>query len=62
MKVRLTAKAPTDAEADALVAPLVDEVLARLGDVVFTVADEELEEAVGRLLLASGRSWRAPSR
>ena len=63
VKVRLTAKAPTEAEADALLAPLVDEVRARLGDVVFTSDDEELEEAVGRLL-AGGRARRsrAPNR
>ena len=56
VKVRVTAKAPTPAEAQALAAPLIETILARLGDLVFTVADEELEEAVGRLLLASGRS------
>jgi nicotinamide-nucleotide amidase len=56
VKVRVTAKAATAGEAEALRAPLVAEILQRLGDVVFTVEDEELEEAVGRLLKASGRS------
>jgi competence/damage-inducible protein CinA-like protein len=55
VKVRLTAKAGTEQEARALLAPLVDEVRARLGDAVFTVDDEELEQAVGRLLRAAGK-------
>ncbi|MEO8422867.1 MAG: competence/damage-inducible protein A [Actinomycetota bacterium] len=54
VKVRLTAKAPTEAQAESLLAPLADEVRARLGDAVFTADDEELEVAVGRLLRASG--------
>jgi nicotinamide-nucleotide amidase len=56
VKVRLTAKAPTRAEAESMLAPLVAEVGARLGDAIFTAADEELEEAVGRLLRSSGRT------
>ncbi len=56
VKVRLTAKATSREKAEALTAPLADEVLRRLGDVVFTVDDEELEEAVGRLLRATGKT------
>ena len=56
VKVRLTAKAPTAAEADELLRPLADEVIARAGDHVFSVADETLEEAIGRLLKREGRS------
>ena len=56
VKVRLTAKAPTREEAGRMLAPLVDEVRARLGDVVFTAEDESLEEAVLRLLRASERT------
>jgi competence/damage-inducible protein CinA-like protein len=56
VKVRLTAKAPTEREARALLAPLVAEVRARLGDALFTVDDEELEQAVGRLLRAAGKT------
>lgn len=56
VKVRLTAKAPTRAEADALLRPLADEVIGRAGDVVFSTAGESLEEAIGRLLRTSGRS------
>ena len=56
VKVRVTAKAPTLVDAKSLARPLVEAILTRLGDVVFTTADEELEEAIGRLLKASGRS------
>jgi nicotinamide-nucleotide amidase len=55
VKVRLTAKAPSDDDARALLAPLVAEVRSRLGDDVFTDADESLEGAVIRLLTSSGR-------
>lgn len=54
VKVRLTAKAATEQEARTMLAPLVAEVQTRLGDAVFTVDDEELEQAVGRLLRAAG--------
>ena len=57
VKVRLTAKAPTAAEAEAVIAPVAGEVVARLGDPVFTMSDESLEQAVGRLLRQSGRTF-----
>jgi nicotinamide-nucleotide amidase len=50
VKVRLTAKAVTREEAEALIAPVAGEVVRRLGDVVFSTEDEDLEVAVGRLL------------
>jgi nicotinamide-nucleotide amidase len=56
VKVRLTAKASTAEEAAALIGPGVETVLARLGDVVTSTSDEELEEVVGRLLRAAGRT------
>ncbi len=56
VKVRVTAKAGSRQEARALAAPVVDEVARRLGDVVFSADDEELEEAVVRLLKASGKT------
>ncbi|MEA2522138.1 MAG: nicotinamide-nucleotide amidase [Actinomycetota bacterium] len=56
VKIRITAKAPSEAEATALASPLAAEVANRLGDVVFTRIDERLEEAVGRLLRGSGRT------
>ncbi|MGQ0671179.1 MAG: competence/damage-inducible protein A [Actinomycetota bacterium] len=56
MKVRLTAKATTREEAEALIEPVADEVRRRLGAFVFTTRDEELEEAVGRLLREAGKT------
>jgi nicotinamide-nucleotide amidase len=50
VKVRLTAKAATDDEAEAIIAPVATEIVTRLGDAVFSTADESLEEAVLRLL------------
>ncbi len=54
VKVRLTAKAPSVAAADELLEPLVRVVVDRLGDVVFSVDDESLEEVVLRLLRRQG--------
>ena len=60
--VRLTAKAPTSAEADVLLAPLEAEVRARLGDHVYGTGDETLEAVVvhalveRRLTLAAAES------
>lgn len=54
VKVRLTAKAASLGEAQELIRPLAEEVVARLGDVVFTTGDEELEQVVGRELKARG--------
>ena len=56
VKVRLTAKAPTAGAAEALVEPLATEVRARLGDLVFSVADESLEQTVLRLLIEQART------
>jgi nicotinamide-nucleotide amidase len=55
VKVRLTAKAGSVERADSMIAPLVSEVHGRLGDVVFSLEDESLEQRVSRQLLASGR-------
>jgi nicotinamide-nucleotide amidase len=54
VKVRITAKAGTAEDADALIEPVAEEVRRRLGDDVFTSENESLEEAVVRLLAASG--------
>ena len=56
VKVRLTAKADTVDAAEALIEPLAAQVRARLGDVVFTEADEGLEQTVMRLLRETGRT------
>jgi nicotinamide-nucleotide amidase len=55
VKVRLTAKAASRAEAEELIRPLAEDVERRLGPAVFTTGDEELEQAVGRLLKAAGK-------
>lgn len=49
--VRITAKADTEAETDALIAPLEAEVRQRLGVAVYGVEKETVPEVVGRLLL-----------
>jgi competence/damage-inducible protein CinA-like protein len=54
VKVRLTAKTSSRAQADALIDPLAEEVVTRLGEHVFSTSDEELEQVVGRLLLERG--------
>ncbi|MEP7059142.1 MAG: competence/damage-inducible protein A [Actinomycetota bacterium] len=56
VKIRVTAKAPSESEALALISPVAAEVERRLGDVVFTRNDERLEEAVGRLLIGTRRT------
>ena len=48
--VRITAKAETDAQADALIAPLEAEIRRRLGVAVYGVEKETVPEVVGRLL------------
>jgi nicotinamide-nucleotide amidase len=56
VRVRLTAKAGSVEEAGALLAPLAREVAERIGDFVTSTSGEELEEVVGRLLRAAGRT------
>jgi nicotinamide-nucleotide amidase len=55
IKVRLTAKAPTVAEAEALIAPVQAEVERRLGSLVFGHDDEAIEALL--LDLARARGW-----
>ena len=54
VKVRLTAKAATPEETNELIDPVAAEVESRLGSHVFTSEDEELEEAIGRVLRKRG--------
>ncbi len=50
-EVRLTAKADTDTEAWALIKPVREEILKRLGNTVFTLnSEDEIEDSVVRLL------------
>jgi competence/damage-inducible protein CinA-like protein len=53
-KVRLTAKAATREQATDILEPIVNEVAGRLGDDVFSTADESLEEVVLRRLRERG--------
>ncbi|HEX9313362.1 MAG TPA: competence/damage-inducible protein A [Actinomycetota bacterium] len=59
VKVRVTAKAPSRAEAEALIDPVAGEVARRLGRFVFTEDDEDLEIVVGRLMKARGMTVAA---
>jgi len=52
-KVRITAKAASRPEAEALIDPVAEEVRARLGEHAYTTDDETLEQVVARLLKAS---------
>jgi nicotinamide-nucleotide amidase len=52
VRVRITAKAATRAEAEDLIRPMAEEAARILGPAVFTTNDEELEQVVGRLLKA----------
>jgi competence/damage-inducible protein CinA-like protein len=56
VKVRLTAKARSREDAEALLEPLVAEVVRRLGNHAFTSMNEELEETVARLLRDAGKT------
>ncbi|HEX4942190.1 MAG TPA: competence/damage-inducible protein A [Actinomycetota bacterium] len=54
VKIRITAKAATAEMAERLIEPVAEEIVQRLGDVVFTTEDETLEAAVVRLLTDAG--------
>jgi nicotinamide-nucleotide amidase len=56
VKVRLTAKAATADEAEALLSPVIGTVAERVGGFITSTSDEELEEVVGRLLRAASRT------
>ena len=54
VRVRLTTVAPTEAEADAVLSPLVDALVAALGDAVFGRDGDTLPAVVLRRLVAAG--------
>jgi nicotinamide-nucleotide amidase len=56
VRVRLTAKAGSGAEARDAIAPVEEEVRRRLGSVVYGSDEDLLEEVIGRLL--QDRGWR----
>ena len=57
--LKVTAKAPTEAEAEAMLRPVMDEVRARLGDIVYGEDVETVEEAVMQLLQRKKLSFAA---
>ncbi|HEY1330408.1 MAG TPA: competence/damage-inducible protein A [Actinomycetota bacterium] len=54
VRVRLTAKATTAVEAEALIDPVADEVARRLGTYVFAESDAPIEVVVSKLLRSAG--------
>lgn len=54
--LRLTAKCKKQEDASALLQPLQDEIIARLGDLVYSTDDEKLEYVVVRLLREKGKT------
>lgn len=56
VRVRVTAKAASAEAAEALIAPVVEEVARCIGDAVTSIEDEPLEVVVGRLLGEAGRT------
>ena len=56
MLLRVTAKAPTREAAEEMIRPVIDELAAFLGDIVYGVDYESLEEAVFDLLRARGQT------
>jgi nicotinamide-nucleotide amidase len=56
ISLRITAAAPTRAEALALMEPTVATILACVGNVIFGEGEEELQHAIIRLLQVSGKT------
>ncbi|MEP7355987.1 MAG: CinA family nicotinamide mononucleotide deamidase-related protein [Anaerolineales bacterium] len=54
--IRLTAKAATVAEADAMLDPLAADVRRRLGEFIYAEGKTEVEEVTARLLAAAGQT------
>ena len=48
--LRVTAKAANEAEAEKLCAPVIDEIISRLGEKVYGIDSESIEERVVQLL------------
>ena len=56
VEVHLSAKSKNAAEANATLAELTEKIVGKLGVAVFSVQGETMEEVVGKLLVASGKS------
>ena len=59
VRLRVTAKAATEAEAEAMMAPVIEDVKRVLGDKVYGVDTPSLEDTAMRLLLARGETFSA---
>ena len=57
--LRATAKAETTEQAEQMLRPMIDEVLSRLGDVVYGIDVENLDEVVTNLLMECGLTLSA---
>ena len=57
--LQITAKAPSEAEAEKMIAPVMSHVMERLGDVVYGVDVECVEESVIKLLNEKGMTFAA---
>ncbi|ARU62541.1 competence/damage-inducible protein A [Tumebacillus avium] len=57
VKIRLTASAPTEAEAHALILPLETAIRERIGRFIYGIDDESLEVKAGQLLQAAGQTF-----
>lgn len=49
--LRVTAKAESEAQAEKLMAPVIDEIRSRLGDYIYGIDAQSIEEAVAKLLI-----------
>ena len=59
VSLRVTAKAKSEAEAEEMMRPIIDEVCQTLGDVVYGIDVGTLENAVYQLLKAQGKTFAA---
>ena len=57
--LQITAKAKSEAEAEEMIAPVMEHVIKRLGDVVYGVDVECIEESVIKLLREKGKTFSA---
>ncbi|ASS75566.1 competence/damage-inducible protein A [Tumebacillus algifaecis] len=57
VKIRLTASASTEAEAQALIAPLERSIRERVGEFIYGIDEESLEVKVGQLLQELGQTF-----
>ncbi len=56
VKLRVTARCKDEAEGERLMRPVIEEICARLGDVVYSLEGKELHEVCAELLIKSGQT------